>query len=269
MTTFNTASLKALFSYPFRQPNWQSKMLVLGLLFAAGFIIPVIPWLFVAGYVAEIMRRQALEGGEPELPEWDDWGRLLVDGLRLGVIGFVLSLPAMIVFLVGFGMYFVSTFPLMLGEGNENALLPLMFAGMSIMMISMFVGTLITMVTGVVSPVAMTHVAVKRKFSAVFEVGEWWKVLWANLGGYVLALVILYSVSYILMTLGYMLAWTLVCCVLTPVFYFVAYPYLSVIAGVVCGQVYREGQLKRAESTGSELVAAAEPETHSAKTDAE
>lgn len=269
MTTFNTASLKALFSYPFRQPNWQSKMLVLGLLFAAGFIIPVIPWLFVAGYVAEIMRRQALEGGEPELPEWDDWGRLVVDGLRLGVIGFVLSLPATIVFLVGFGMYFASTFPLMLSEGNEESLLPLMFVGMMVMMISMFAGTLLTMVTGVVSPVAMTHVAVKRKFSAVFEVGEWWKVLWANLGGYVLALVILYSVSYILMTLGYMLAWTMVCCVLTPVFYFVMYPYLSVVAGVVFGQVYREGQLKRAESSGAELEAVAESETHGATTDAE
>lgn len=265
MTTFNTASLKALFSYPFRQPNWQSKLLVLGLLSAAGFIIPVIPWLFVAGYVAEIMRRQALEGGEPELPEWDDWGRLIVDGLRLSVIGFVLSLPAMIVFVVGFGMYFASTFPLMLSEGNEESLLPLMFVGMMVMMISMFLGTLITMVTGVVSPVALTHVAVKRKFSAVFELREWWKVLWANLGGYVLALVILYSISYILMTLGYMLAWTMICCVLTPVFYFVACPYLSVITGVVFGQVYREGQLKRAESTGSELETTAEPTT----TDAE
>jgi len=101
MEPFNTSGLKALFTYPFRQANWQSKLLILGLLSIAGLFIPVIPWLFVAGYSAELIRRQALDGGESQLPEWDDWSRLAMDGLRIMVVGFVVSLPVFVVYAGG------------------------------------------------------------------------------------------------------------------------------------------------------------------------
>jgi hypothetical protein len=46
----------------------------------------------------------------------------------------------------------------------------------------------------------------------------------------------------------YLLIFTVICCALGPVLVFASTPYLVVIAGVAFGQVYREGQLKRAEA---------------------
>jgi len=136
-----------------------------------------------------------------------------------------------------------------------------MLVSMTIMMICVFGGMLLQFVIGVVSPALLTHVAVKRSFAAILEAREWWKVLRANLGGYVIALAIVFTVYYVLFMAGYMMTMTFVCCAVGMVVFFVMYPYLAVIAGVVFGQVYREGQLKRAEATSAELESAVEAES--------
>jgi hypothetical protein len=251
MTTFNTSALKALFTYPFRQPNGQTKLVILGLFFFAGFIIPVVPWVFAMGYVAELMRRQALEGGEPELPEWEDWGRLGMDGLRMGVIGFGMSLPVLAIFLFGMGAYFLSFVPLIGSKGNEEELFGLMILAVTILMGTMILGMVLSFVLGLVSPSVLTHAAVKRSFAAALEVREWWGVLRANLGGYAIGLAIVVTFTYIVSSVSYLLFWIPVCCALGPLVMFVLTPYLWVIYAIVFGQVYREGQLKRAEGGGS------------------
>jgi hypothetical protein len=247
MISFNTSALKALFTYPFRQPNWQSKLLVLGLLYFAGFIIPIVPWVFALGYMAELMRRQALEGGEPQLPEWADWGRLGMDGLRLGVISLVMSLPTVAIFAFGMGAYFLSFVPMMASDGNNGAIFGLTILAMIIMTTTIVVGNVVAIGLGVVSPAVMTHAAVKRSFSALFEVREWWGVLRANLGGYAIAFALVLAVSYSGWMISTLLFSTLICCALAPLVLFAMLPYISVITSVVFGQVYREGQLKRAE----------------------
>ena len=78
--SFSSEDLKQLFAFPFQDPRWQNKFLIGSLVVFAGFIIPLIPFFFVYGYMAQIMRRIIVEKGEPFLPEWDDWGKLFVDG---------------------------------------------------------------------------------------------------------------------------------------------------------------------------------------------
>ena len=109
MESFSTRGLKALFSFPFRKSGWEMKMVVLAGFSFAGMIIPVIPWLFVYGYIAELIRR-AVDSEDPELPGWDDWNDLLVDGLRLMGASLFYVLPLLLLYGVGFGAYMAGMF---------------------------------------------------------------------------------------------------------------------------------------------------------------
>ena len=71
----STLSLKRLVKFPFQDANWASRFLVGTLLTLANYIIPILPGIFVSGYVLRIMR-QTVAGEEPALPAWDDWGEM-------------------------------------------------------------------------------------------------------------------------------------------------------------------------------------------------
>src|ERR1035437_6936506 len=94
--TVTISSLKVLFHFPFQGPKWQNNFLVGSVLTFGSFIIPIIPLIFVAGYSVQIMR-QAIQGEKPEMPEWNDWGKLASDGLRMLGVGLIFLLPGFVV----------------------------------------------------------------------------------------------------------------------------------------------------------------------------
>ena len=80
------------FSYMFEDKQWVSK-LGLGVLVS---FIPVLNFAWL-GYTVDLIRN--VMNGKPEpLPNWDDFGKKLTDGLLLAVAGFVYALPAIVVF---------------------------------------------------------------------------------------------------------------------------------------------------------------------------
>jgi len=60
-------SLRPLFKFPFQASNWSSRFIIGAALLVAGIVIPVVPTLFVYGYLVRVMR-QAIEGESPVLP---------------------------------------------------------------------------------------------------------------------------------------------------------------------------------------------------------
>ena len=108
--------LRTIYRFPFQSPHWQSRYLIGAGLSILGFIIPIAPWIFLAGYGMRILRH-SLEGKELELPEWEGWGELALDGLRYLVITVIFLLPAILVFTVGMGIYFFSFFAGVNGMG--------------------------------------------------------------------------------------------------------------------------------------------------------
>src|ERR1700690_59362 len=48
------------------------------------------------------MQRMILEKSEPFLPEWNDWDKMLKLGLKLFGAGFIYSLPAMAIMVIGY-----------------------------------------------------------------------------------------------------------------------------------------------------------------------
>jgi hypothetical protein len=91
------------FAFVFEDENWIVKILIgaaillVGILFSWLLLIPLIlAFALLSGYGVEITRR-VMRGEVSKLPEWNNWGELMVDGLKVLVIGIVYAIPIIVV----------------------------------------------------------------------------------------------------------------------------------------------------------------------------
>jgi hypothetical protein len=241
--SFSTAGLKALFRYPMQGKEWGRKLLYLALFYLGGFIIPIVPWLFSCGYFAAILRQIAEGDSSGDLPEWQDWNRLLMDGLRMFAGGLILALPVVLLFTLGFSFYFGTFFAgIGASESGRDGLMGVLFSiGMPVLFCTMAFGILLSIGLHLASGPALTHMAVKGSFGALFQVKEWWQILRANLGGYLIVIFLIYAIGYAIQMLISVTISTLVLMCITPLLLLAVAPYFTVITAVLFGQAYREG----------------------------
>jgi len=232
-------------AYPFRDPKWGNKLLVGSAVMLAGFIVPVVPGLFVMGYFARLLR-QVIAGGEWRLPEWDEWGQMLTDGLKLFGVSLVYSLPAIVLMMVALGLSFVPSFVPFFQSGVDEsqigAWVAAIFGASLLGWALMGLATLVWLATLLFQPPAMAHMVAKGPFGAAFRIREWWRIVRANWAGFALAYVIAMGLGMVVYTAMTVLYMTLVLCVVIP---FVLAPlevYLVMIAGAVFGEAYRTGE---------------------------
>lgn len=83
------------FTWMFEQDGWIGKVLIGGLM----FLIPFVGWFFIAGYGVRTLAM--LCQGEERLPEWNDWGDLLVKGLVITLAGILYGIPGAILQALG------------------------------------------------------------------------------------------------------------------------------------------------------------------------
>jgi hypothetical protein len=79
-------------SFIFQDPRWVVKVLILGVL----FLVPIIGWLLIGGYLLRLIRN-VIDGNPTPLPEWNDWGGDIAGGLKGFVVGFIWGIPMWIV----------------------------------------------------------------------------------------------------------------------------------------------------------------------------
>ena len=249
--TLTTHSLKALFRFPFEGENWQGRFLIGSALILGGYVIPIVPLIFVYGYALQVMRR-AIRGDTPALPDWDDWGKFGSDGLRVMLVGMVYLLPGIVVLFGGMALYFGSAFFLPFvetaGRVHEPAvvLFPLIFLlGMVMMFLSMFVGSILLFLGAIPLPMAAAHFVARDKVGAAFRAREWWPLLRANALGYFIAWVV--STGLITVWYGaFMMAYyTIFLCCLIPLLSAPVFFYLSLVIAALFGQTYRESAALR------------------------
>lgn len=233
------SDLKALFRFPFQGPDWANRFIVGSALLLAGWVVPLLPVFFVYGYAVEIMRR-VIRGEEPELPPWQDWGRLFKDGARAFAVAFVYLLPGTIFYFGGIGFYYISF--LVMAFRQQEPPVGLFFLSLAALFLGFFVGSLLYLLGGVPLPAAMAHFVSEDRLAAAFHIRRWWAVLrqrrWEYLAAWFLLLGIAVA-AYMLLMLPY---YTICLCWLTPILAIPVAFYLTVVAAALFGMVWRESQ---------------------------
>jgi hypothetical protein len=75
--------LTEAFKWVFEDPNWVVKLFIGVACAVFGVFLCMIPMFALIGYKVRVMRQQARAPGATPMPEWDDWGTLIIDGLKL------------------------------------------------------------------------------------------------------------------------------------------------------------------------------------------
>ncbi|MEI7987904.1 MAG: DUF4013 domain-containing protein [Chloroflexota bacterium] len=224
------------FSYPFQDQDWLKKLGIAGLL----MIIPVFGWLVVAGWAIEITRRVIRHDMPLLLPDWNDFGKYIVDGLYLCLIGIIFYIPSFIFSGITSG---VSIFAQNQGGGDGNSVIP-----MIVMVVSICFGCLqflYGIFLGLVLPAAYANFAVKGNLGAAFAIGEIFGMVKAAIGAYVI--VLLGSI-----VAGFIGLLGMIACFI-GVFFTLA--YCSLIEAHLWGQAYNQAQAAMGVSNPPEPMA--------------
>jgi hypothetical protein len=166
------------FTYVFDDPRWMQKILIGGLFYLAAMVI--VGLFFIMGYMAQTLRN-VIRGDATPLPEWENLGEFFNEGLRL--VGVVLCwvLPLMIV-----AMLFIVPMALFGATGNEDLTA---FGGIFSGCLACLMIPLSLAVTFFL-PGSLLFAIVEQRFGAAFEIGRLWRFIKANIGNYLLAIVV-------------------------------------------------------------------------------
>jgi len=123
------------------------KVIGLGVLIIISFLI--IPIFLVYGYNLRVLK--ATIAGFDELPDFDEWGDMFIDGLKVFVVGIVYMIIPLIVMFTA--IYLI----------NSNLTTGLIIA---------VIGVILTIIFGLIEQVAIAHMAFNDSLGAAFQIGE-------------------------------------------------------------------------------------------------
>lgn len=141
--------------------DWK-KVIILGILSIISFLI--IPAFLVVGYFFRIIK--ATIAGSDELPEFEDWGEMIVDGLKLLIVGIIYAIPIFIISAI-------------LGLGQSAVMNISTFSSVAIFGIiaGSIVQFIVSIIIGLVAYIAIAHMAYYNgdlgaafKFNEIIEV---------------------------------------------------------------------------------------------------
>ncbi len=142
--------------YPMERENWYTTIVIGGILSLFSFLI--IPLFLVYGYLLQVIQRRL--AGQFEPPVFEEWGQLLVDGVKVWIIGLIyLLIPILIaVFTVGSALVGFVT-------GTEVGAA----IGLAGMVVGLFVSFVLFLVFGYIAAAAIVNFAHEQEFGAAFD----------------------------------------------------------------------------------------------------
>lgn len=204
------------FSYVFDDEKWITKILIGGLFVLLSPLLVGIP--FLLGYVVETVGNVMRDETRP-LPEWTDLGDKFVKGLILIAVAILYNLP--VIFLA----CLLGILSLAAGDRGEGLLAS---GRLCVQCLSSLWGLLMA----IVAPAVVIRYAESGEFGAAFRFGEVFSLITANLGNYIVAL-LLGWVASLIAGLG-----TILC--LVGVLFTTFWSYL--VAAHLWGQVGRQAR---------------------------
>ncbi|GCF13081.1 hypothetical protein Harman_10160 [Haloarcula mannanilytica] len=151
-------SIEETLTYPMEDDDWTVTVLIGGVLSLLSFLI--VPGFLVYGYLVRAVRERA--DGATQPPAFEDWGELLVDGVKAWVIGLVYMLVPLIVFGVTVGG---SLFAMATGTRAGAG------AGLAGLLGGLAISFVLSLVFGYVATAAIIHFACTGELGAGFDFG--------------------------------------------------------------------------------------------------
>jgi hypothetical protein len=193
------------FVFMFEDPNWVRKIVIGTLMALLGIILlPIligfIPLLILAGYILDLVRNVVNRQQYP-LPEWEDWGGMLVRGIKLAVALFIWSLPAIVV-----------AIPLTIGGtmlGNDSS--GAQAVGGLLLTCGLCLVILWAIFVALITPGIYVRLAVRGRFSSAFEVGALWSFTRDHIGPVIVAILLTWVAGLIASLLS--MVGLVLCCV--------------------------------------------------------
>ena len=164
------------FTYFTEDPQWTTKMIIGGLIVLLSPFLLFLPMLLLLGYEVAITRN-VLRGAERPLPDWEDWGQFLRDGLNVAVAKLVYSAPLWLLFCMGMG---VSVLPALSANNQDVAAALGGIAGLTWILLSCVL-ILLGLAYALFSPVINLQYVRTGELAACFRFAEVWALLRENL----------------------------------------------------------------------------------------
>jgi hypothetical protein len=180
------------FTFVTEDPEWVKKILIGGAFTLACALLVGIP--FVLGYFSRTLRN--VVAGEPRpMPDWDDLGGIFNEGLRLTGVYLIYTLGFVVV-LAALGCVVALPFMALSGSGHDASEVLGMLGGLGIVGLYGLV-MVVSLALGVYLPAALARAALRGAVADGFAWREILGFIRANLGNYLISLVIYLLASFL------------------------------------------------------------------------
>ncbi len=183
------------FSFVTEDPDWIKKVVIAALV----TLIPVVGIFAFMGWSLEINRR--VSSGETELlPEWDNFGGFIMNGLKQLVVVLVYMMPAILIYICGFGASFGITAAA--GSGDASSADIITSIALGAMGCTYCLLLLLIIVGGLLTAPATSVLAETGEIGAALRFGYVFGLLRAAVGPYILSMLIVGIASSVASSIG-------------------------------------------------------------------
>ncbi len=231
-------------TFPFREEKWLGNMAIAGLFGLIGLVFfPA--YIVFAGQMTRLMK-QTMKGEEPTLTKWDDFGQILIEGLKVVVVGFVYYLPITLLSCIMTVMFFAVVPVVVLAAENDAAAAGAIATMIAVYGLSFILIGIITLLSFGLSFLAMIGIArmvANDSLSSAFEFGEVWALAKGGFKNFIIAFLMGYALymgaSFAMMIVTY----TIVLACLFPLLIGAVYYFGALQFGALYGSAYRQTML--------------------------
>lgn len=129
--------------------------------------IPMVGQIFLCGYILRYTRK-ILRGGDADLPPWDEWGRLFVEGSWASVVVSAFILVPFTVLLVMAAPAFVAVLSA-ISEGHSDAAVDIFLR----LVLGFAIGLLVLLACSLPAPIALCRFAVTDRVGDALNPAVW------------------------------------------------------------------------------------------------
>jgi hypothetical protein len=221
--------------HPLEDQAWPSKL-------GIGALIALVPILNFAlfGYGVDHLRNTA-NGRDVPLPTWDSLGQKFMDGLKLFVISFVLSLPLILLSCI----FSLATGGIAALSGGGDEVQGAAAAGIGVLGLALgCLALLYSLILAYITPVVYIQYTRTKEIGACLRIGEMLGLTRRNSGSYIMIFLVIIGMSIVMsLVVGVLgiipcLGW-----ILALIISLLLAPYFTVLVAHLCGQYAQESNI--------------------------